>query len=153
MYFVGNLSFISLFAILLCFCISSFLFSGVKDSSCDRGCWIKRSCYFQVSRSIGDVYLKKPEFNRDPMYQQFLNPVPMKRPVVSAEPSILIRNIKPQDMFLIFASDGLWEQLTDEAAVEIVFKNPRAVSSHTSTRIAFFFLFCFSGKIPICYSK
>lgn len=99
-----------------------------------------------MSRSIGDVYLKKPEFNRDPMYQQFLNPVPMKRPVVSAEPSILIRNIKPQDMFLIFASDGLWEQLTDEAAVEIVFKNPRAVSSHTSTRIAFFFFFVFLEK-------
>lgn len=94
-----------------------------------------------MSRSIGDVYLKKPEFNRDPMYQQFLNPVPMKRPVVTAEPSILTRNIKPQDMFLIFASDGLWEQLSDEAAVEIVFKNPRAVSSHTSTRIAFVFFF------------
>lgn len=30
-------------------------------------------------------------------------------------------------MFLIFASDGLWEQLTDEAAVEIVVKNPRTV--------------------------
>lgn len=96
-----------------------------------------------MSRSIGDVYLKKPEFNRDPMYQQFLNPVPMKRPVVTAEPSILTRNIKPQDMFLIFASDGLWEQLSDEAAVEIVFKNPRAVSSHTSTRIAFVFLYFF----------
>lgn len=85
-----------------------------------------------MSRSIGDVYLKKPEFNRDPIYQQFLNPVPMKRPVMTAEPSIITRNLKPQDSFLIFASDGLWEQLSDEAAVEIVFKNPRAVSSHPS---------------------
>lgn len=82
----------------------------------------------QVSRSIGDVYLKKPEFNRDPIFQQFGNPVPLKRPVMTAEPSILTRELKPQDLFLIFASDGLWEQLTDEAAVEIVFKNPRAVS-------------------------
>ncbi|XP_062021643.1 probable protein phosphatase 2C 63 [Rosa rugosa] len=90
-----------------------------------RGVWRIKGI-IQVSRSIGDVYLKKPEFNRDPMYQQFITPVPMKRPVVTAEPSILIRNIKPQDMFLIFASDGLWEQLSDEAAVELVFKNPRA---------------------------
>ncbi|KAG4110360.1 hypothetical protein ERO13_D13G044200v2 [Gossypium hirsutum] len=80
----------------------------------------------QVSRSIGDVYLKKPEFYRDPIFQQFGNPVPLKRPVITAEPSILIRKLKPQDQFLIFASDGLWEQLSDEAAVNIVFKNPRA---------------------------
>ncbi|KAK2967667.1 hypothetical protein RJ640_030538 [Escallonia rubra] len=80
----------------------------------------------QVSRSIGDVYLKKPEFNRDPMFQRYAFPIPLKRAVVSAEPSILIRKLRPQDLFLIFASDGLWEQLTDEAAVDIVLKNPRA---------------------------
>jgi len=79
-----------------------------------------------VSRSIGDVYLKKPEFNRDPIFQQFGNPIPLKRPVMTAEPSIIVRKLKPQDLFLIFASDGLWEQLSDEAAVDIVFKNPRA---------------------------
>lgn len=87
-------------------------------------------CYLiQVSRSIGDVYLKKPEFSRDPLFQQFGPPIPLKRPVMTAEPSIRSRKLKPQDLFLIFASDGLWEQLSDEAAVEIVFKNPRAVSS------------------------
>lgn len=79
-----------------------------------------------MSRSIGDVYLKKPEFNRDPIFQQFGNPVPLRRPVLTAEPSIICKKIRPQDLFLIFASDGLWEHLTDEAAVEIVFKNPRA---------------------------
>ncbi|XWS68106.1 hypothetical protein CRYUN_Cryun04dG0061800 [Craigia yunnanensis] len=80
----------------------------------------------QVSRSIGDVFLKKPDFYRDPIFQQFGNPVPLKRPVITAEPSIFIRKLNPQDQFLIFASDGLWEQLSDEAAVDIVFKNPRA---------------------------
>lgn len=63
------------------------------------------------------------------MFQQFGNPVPLKRAVMTAEPSIVIRKLRPQDLFLIFASDGLWEQLSDEAAVEIVFKNPRAVST------------------------
>ncbi|KAJ6804667.1 putative protein phosphatase 2C 78 [Iris pallida] len=38
----------------------------------------------------------------------------------------MTRKLKPHDLFMIFASDGLWEQLSDEAAVEIVFKNPRA---------------------------
>ncbi|XP_028764183.1 probable protein phosphatase 2C 78 [Neltuma alba] len=79
----------------------------------------------QVSRSIGDAFLKKPEFNRDPLFQQFGYLLPLKRPVMTAEPSILTRKLKPDDMFLIFASDGLWEHLTDEAAVDIIFKNPR----------------------------
>ncbi|KAG2704676.1 hypothetical protein I3843_05G015100 [Carya illinoinensis] len=90
----------------------------------------------QVSRSIGDVYLKRPEFNRDPIFQRYGNPVPLKRPVMTAEPSILFRKLKPQDLFLIFASDGLWEQLSDEAAVDIVFKNPRAGIAKTLVRAA-----------------
>lgn len=70
--------------------------------------------------------MKKPEFNRDPIFQQYGNVVPLKRPVLTAEPSIVTRSIRPHDLFLIFASDGLWEQLSDQLAVEIVFKNPRA---------------------------
>ncbi|EXB28736.1 putative protein phosphatase 2C 63 [Morus notabilis] len=89
-----------------------------------RGVWRIKGI-IQVSRSIGDVYLKKPEFNRDPLYQQFGIPIPLKRAVMTAVPSILVRKLGPQDMFLIFASDGLWEHLSDKAAVEIVFKNPR----------------------------
>ncbi|KAL5706911.1 [pyruvate dehydrogenase (acetyl-transferring)]-phosphatase [Ranunculus cassubicifolius] len=90
-----------------------------------RGVWRIKGI-IQVSRSIGDVYLKKPDFHRDPLFQQFGSPVPLKRAVMTAEPSIEIRKLRPQDLFLIFASDGLWEQLTDEVAVDIVFKNPRA---------------------------
>ncbi|KAF6147577.1 hypothetical protein GIB67_035334 [Kingdonia uniflora] len=90
-----------------------------------RGVWRIKGI-IQVSRSIGDVYLKKPDFNRDPLFLQFGNPIPLRRPVMTAEPSIEIRKLEPHDLFLIFASDGLWEQLTDEAAVDIVFKNSRA---------------------------
>jgi serine/threonine protein phosphatase PrpC len=89
-----------------------------------RGVWRIKGI-IQVSRSIGDVYLKKPEFNRDPFLRQFGNFIPLKRPVMTAEPSILVRKLKPEDSFLIFASDGLWEQLTDQAAVDIVFNNQR----------------------------
>lgn len=80
-------------------------------------------CISQVSRSIGDAYLKIPEINKE-----LGNFIPLRRPVMTAEPSIIRRQIKPQDLFLIFASDGLWEQLSDQAAVEIVSKNPRSVS-------------------------
>ncbi|KAL8116288.1 hypothetical protein AgCh_022696 [Apium graveolens] len=76
----------------------------------------------QVSRSIGDVYLKKPEFSKDPIFH------PFKVPVLSAEPAVISRKLEPDDLFLIFASDGLWEQLSDEAVVDIVVKSPRAVS-------------------------
>ncbi|KAK9705351.1 hypothetical protein RND81_07G050300 [Saponaria officinalis] len=86
----------------------------------NRGVWRIKGI-IQVSRSIGDVYLKKPDIN-----WEFGNRIPLRRPVISAEPSILRRKLKPQDLFLIFASDGLWEQLSDQAAVEIVSKNPRA---------------------------
>ncbi|KAJ0982096.1 hypothetical protein J5N97_010351 [Dioscorea zingiberensis] len=90
----------------------------------NRGVWRIKGI-IQVSRSIGDVYLKRPELSRDPLFQQFVCPVPLKRPVISAEPSIEVRKLMADDLFMIFASDGLWEQLTDDAAVEIVFKNPR----------------------------
>ncbi|KAF8377617.1 hypothetical protein HHK36_030999 [Tetracentron sinense] len=92
---------------------------------CTRGVWRIKGI-IQVSRSIGDIYLKKPEFIRDPLFQQFIFPDTLKRPVMTAEPSIQIRKLRPHDLFLIFASDGLWEQLNDEAVVEMVFKNPRA---------------------------
>ncbi|EPS64689.1 hypothetical protein M569_10091, partial [Genlisea aurea] len=91
-----------------------------------RGVWRIKGI-IQVSRSIGDVYLKKPEFSRDPIFQQHGGIfVPMKRPVLSAEPSIVIRKLKPEDRFVIFASDGLWEHITDDAAVQIVSRHPRS---------------------------
>ncbi|VFQ75318.1 unnamed protein product [Cuscuta campestris] len=79
----------------------------------------------QVSRSIGDMYLKKPEMSRDPLLVQYGCPIPLRRAVMSAEPSIVTRKLRPEDLFLIFASDGLWEQISDQEAVEIVLKNPR----------------------------
>ncbi|KAL3614305.1 hypothetical protein CASFOL_042379 [Castilleja foliolosa] len=90
-----------------------------------RGVWRIKGI-IQVSRSIGDIYLKKPEFHNDPNFLQYANYVPMKRPILSAEPSVVTRKLKPQDLFIIFASDGLWEHISDEAAVQIVSKHPRS---------------------------
>ncbi|XP_031401820.1 probable protein phosphatase 2C 42 isoform X4 [Punica granatum] len=81
----------------------------------------------QVSRSIGDVYLKDSQFNREPINPKFRLPEPFDMPLLSANPTIISHPIHPNDSFLIFASDGLWEHLTNEKAVEIVQSNPRAV--------------------------
>lgn len=73
--------------------------------------------------------MKKPDYDKTPLLRQFGALFPLKKAVITAEPSILIRKLRQQDLFVIFASDGLWELLSDEEAVEIVLKSPRAVSS------------------------
>ncbi|KAK9068346.1 hypothetical protein SSX86_012457 [Deinandra increscens subsp. villosa] len=80
----------------------------------------------QVSRSIGDVYMKYSEYNTDLIAQKFRLPESTAMPILSATPSILTHDIHPNDSFLIFASDGLWEHLSNEEAVEIVHNNPRS---------------------------
>ncbi|KAJ7524766.1 hypothetical protein O6H91_17G020200 [Diphasiastrum complanatum] len=89
-----------------------------------RGIWRVKGI-IQVSRSIGDVYLKKSEFNREPLLSKFRLPEPLQRPILTAEPTINVHTLRPQDQFLIFASDGLWEHLTNQEAVHIVSNHPR----------------------------
>ncbi|KAL9399727.1 hypothetical protein Peur_008688 [Populus x canadensis] len=90
----------------------------------------------QVSRSIGDAYLKRPEFSLDPSFPRFHLPEPIRRPVLTSEPSIYSRVLRPNDKFVIFASDGLWEHLTNQEAVEIVYNNPRAGIARRLVRAA-----------------
>ncbi|KAL3649766.1 putative protein phosphatase 2C 48 [Castilleja foliolosa] len=79
----------------------------------------------QISRSIGDAYLKKTEFNRVPLLPKFRLPEPFQKPILLAEPSIHVQKLNPEDQFLIFASDGLWEHLSNQEAVELVHTSPR----------------------------
>ncbi|CAO2815644.1 unnamed protein product [Amaranthus hypochondriacus] len=90
----------------------------------------------QVSKSIGDVYLKKPEYNREPLFSKFRLREPFKRPILSADPSILAHELQPHDQFVIFASDGLWEHLTNQEAVDIVQNNPRNGSARRLVKTA-----------------
>lgn len=100
-----------------------------------RGAWRVKGI-IQVSRSIGDVYLKKQEYSMDPLFRQIGPVIALKRPALSAEPQIQVRKLKPTDLFLIFASDGLWEHLSDDDAVQIVFKNPRTGIANRLVRAA-----------------
>ncbi|KAH9621490.1 hypothetical protein KSS87_002745 [Heliosperma pusillum] len=90
----------------------------------------------QISRSIGDVYLKKAEYNREPLYSKFRLRDPIKRPILSSEPSISVQELQPHDQFVIFASDGLWEHLTNQEAVDIVLNNPRNGSAKKLVKTA-----------------
>ncbi len=54
-----------------------------------------------VSRAIGDVNLK---------------------PFVTCEPDFVTRKIQEQDMFLVLASDGLWDVMSNEDVANFVIK-------------------------------
>lgn len=90
----------------------------------------------QVSRSIGDAYLKRPEFSLDPSFPRFHLSETLRRPVLTAEPSMYTRVLRENDKFLIFASDGLWEHLTNQQAAEIVHNNPRAGIARRLVKVA-----------------
>ncbi|KAK7378254.1 hypothetical protein VNO80_03692 [Phaseolus coccineus] len=89
----------------------------------NRGAWRVKGI-IQVTRSIGDAYLKRPPFSLDPTFPQLLSE-PLTEPVLSADPSLFSRILQPNDKFLIFASDGLWEHLSNQQAAEIVHRYPQ----------------------------
>nr|GMD47909.1 probable protein phosphatase 2C 68 [Ipomoea batatas] len=89
-----------------------------------RGAWRIKGV-IQVSRSIGDAYLKRQEFALDASYPKYHLPEPLTRPVLRSDPSIFSKNLTPADKFLIIASDGLWDHLSNQQAVDIVNSSPR----------------------------
>ncbi|RWW68549.1 hypothetical protein BHE74_00023932, partial [Ensete ventricosum] len=89
-----------------------------------------------VSRSIGDAYLKTAEFNREPLQAKFCLREPFKKPILSSEPSISAQPLQREDQFLIFASDGLWEHLSNQEAVDIVQHHPHSGSAKRLVKAA-----------------
>jgi len=72
--------------------------------------------------------LKRPEFSLHESFPKFEEvPEPFDRAVLSAVPEMRTRVLEENDKFLIFASDGLWDFITNDRAVEIVQNNPRRV--------------------------
>ncbi|XP_057957342.1 probable protein phosphatase 2C 42 [Malania oleifera] len=90
----------------------------------------------QVSKSIGDVYMKHAQYNREPLNGKFRLSEPMNMPILTANPSIISHPLQQNDSFLIFASDGLWEHLSNEKAVDIVHSHPRAGSAKRLVKAA-----------------
>ncbi|CAA7400152.1 unnamed protein product [Spirodela intermedia] len=90
----------------------------------------------QVSRSLGDAYMKQAEYNREPINQKFRISEPMNMPILSSRPSIISHSLQKNDSFLIFASDGLWEHLSNEKAVDIIHNHPRLGSARRLVKAA-----------------
>ncbi|KAJ4772805.1 Protein phosphatase 2C [Rhynchospora pubera] len=95
------------------------LFRVVNGSYCVRG-------RIQVTRSFGHLYLKSNEFNREPLEQEYRQERPIDRPILKAVPTVHTYQLEADDKFVIFASDGLWGNVTNEEAVSIVKGSPRS---------------------------
>ncbi|KAG2380840.1 protein phosphatase 2C 38 [Vigna angularis] len=71
---------------------------------------------FGISRSIGDAYLKKVEFNRAPLLSKFRLPEPFEQPILKAEPAILVQKLCPQEEVDIGVAKKLVKTKLCEAA-------------------------------------
>ncbi|XP_023754171.1 probable protein phosphatase 2C 43 [Lactuca sativa] len=92
----------------------------------EHGVWRVKGI-IQISRSIGDLYLKSSEFDiDDPNFPRFRLTEPINKPVLRSDPTVQSRDIETTDRFIVFASDGLWDNLSDQKAIDIVQKNPRS---------------------------
>jgi pyruvate dehydrogenase phosphatase len=89
-------------------------------------CKSKTACYvkgrLQPTRSLGDLYLKQAEFNGIPgdRSRGRYIPSPYSPPYILAEPEILVHERSERDRFLILATDGLWDTMSNEEAVAFV---------------------------------
>lgn len=92
-------------------------------------CRHPESCYvkgaLQPTRALGDFSLKYSEFNGPPYVNGDRSagrhfPVPYSPPYITAIPEIKHHALESGDKFLIVGSDGLWDYLTNEEAVEVV---------------------------------
>ena len=63
-----------------------------------------------VSRSIGDLFYKN-----DPL----LAP---EDQLITSRPDIIEYQRSPKDQFLLIASDGVWDQISNQAAVDFILK-------------------------------
>ena len=90
-------------------------------------CKSSTACYvkgrLQLTRALGDAYLKYPEFNAAPnQHRSAGRHISGKYtpPYVKSTPDIAHIRLDTEDKFVIMASDGLWDFLSDQQAVNIV---------------------------------
>jgi pyruvate dehydrogenase phosphatase len=92
-------------------------------------CKSPTACYVKgrlmPTRAFGDFHLKFEEFNNPENLGQVhgFNRSQIQRftgPYVSHSPDIQTREIRAGDKFLILASDGLWDEMTEQEAAETI---------------------------------
>ncbi|KAI0823834.1 protein serine/threonine phosphatase 2C [Trametes gibbosa] len=76
-----------------------------------------------IARAFGDARFKWPRDVQDRLKREYLGRTPLPNvktpPYLTAEPVVTSVAVRPGD-FLILASDGLWESLTNQEAVGLV---------------------------------
>jgi pyruvate dehydrogenase phosphatase len=90
-------------------------------------CKTPTACYvkgrLQLTRALGDAYLKYPEFNIPLTHRGRHIRQPYTPPYVKSTPDVHHVSLNPStDRFVIMATDGLWDFISDEEAVKIVGK-------------------------------
>jgi len=100
-------------------------------------CKSPRACYvkgrLQLTRALGDLYLKYPEFNAPPGQHRSWGrhiPPPYTPPYVNPVPEVTQVRLQPEDCFLVLATDGLWDEMSDEEAVAVVSQCVREGKRH-----------------------
>ncbi|CAI6005863.1 unnamed protein product [Closterium sp. NIES-65] len=78
-----------------------------------------------VTRAFGDLYLKSHDFNREPLFSRFRVAEPFNPPLLSTDPHVAVRLLAPHDAFVVVASDGLFELLSNQEVVDMVAVSPR----------------------------
>lgn len=78
--------------------------------------------------------MKHQEFNQSPLPPSIQLKEPVTTPYLLSEPTIHVRTLRPGDQFVIFASDGLWDLLSNQEAVDIVAHHSKEVSLMASAQ-------------------
>ncbi|CAI5504515.1 unnamed protein product, partial [Closterium sp. Naga37s-1] len=107
-----------------------------------NGAWRVKGI-IQVTRSLGDFYLKHKEFQQPPLPRRFRldhlgspSGVALRRPLLRSDPSVVHVRVGEEDRFVILASDGLWEHVSRAEAVKMVDSRPRQGIAHYLARTA-----------------
>ncbi|OQS00248.1 phosphatase 2C, partial [Thraustotheca clavata] len=91
-------------------------------------CRHKEACYvkggLQPTRAFGDFAFKDKNFNGSPFPERRSGgryfAAPYTPPYISSLPEVETHQLTPSDQFLILGSDGVWEFLTNQEAVDLV---------------------------------
>eukprot|EP00002_Diphylleia_rotans_P015714 TRINITY_DN3046_c0_g2_i7.p1 TRINITY_DN3046_c0_g2~~TRINITY_DN3046_c0_g2_i7.p1 ORF type:complete len:313 (+),score=57.00 TRINITY_DN3046_c0_g2_i7:54-992(+) len=75
-----------------------------------------------VTRAIGDAYLKQSELGN-----------PTEKSYITAEPEIISHKITDNDLFVVIATDGLWEHVSPEEVVNFIIEH--GVDDTVATRL------------------
>ena len=100
---------------------------GYEEVKRFSGCYVKG--LLQPTRGFGDFYLKDERFATD--YERgrsFVN-LPHSFPYISSEPETATFSRTADDKFIVLATDGLWDELTDEEVVDLAEKAMKAGAS------------------------